>query len=550
MKRSGLDVLKRMVVLVGPLKGRMILAVCMGTLGHLCATFIPVFAGYAFLRAAHYPSILTLPLLCTCMVAMAAVRAVLRYAEQGCNHDIAFRLLALIRDRVFKALRRLCPAKLEGRNKGDLISLITSDIELLEVFYAHTISPICIAVLFTIVMVVYIGHYSFPLGLMALFSYLGVGLALPLLTTGSSALSAIRFREKAGWLNAVVLENVRGREEILDFDFVQERRQKMHDVTNDLLETQYELRTAEGRTAGYLGVMIYLFDLLFIIGAAVLQSRGQISFGNALTTSLALISSFGPVSALVALGSSLQPVIAAGSRVLDLLEEEPQTKEITDGENIVFAGARADHVSFGYDEEILHDVSAELEEGKIIGLCGKSGSGKSTLLKLFMRFYDTDKGRILVSDTDVRKVNTASLRANEAMMDQDTVLFHDTIRNNILVIKPDASEEELYEACRKASLHDFILSLPQGYDTPVGELGSTLSDGEKQRIGLARAFLHDAPFILLDEPVSNLDVLNEAVILKSLKDASDGRTILLVSHRPSSLRIADSVIELSSGRIS
>ena len=427
-KRSGFTVMARLIGLVKPLSGYMVLAILMGLVGHLCAAFITIFGGFAVLDLLGFATPVALKTTFICVLLFALVRGIFRYAEQSCNHFIAFKLLALIRDKVFRALRRLCPAKLEGRDRGDLISVITSDIELLEVFYAHTISPAAIA---------------------------------------------------------------------------------------------------------------------------ALVQRGKLTFDGALIAVLALFSSFGPTVALANLGATLQNTFAAGNRVLDILDEEPVVDEVSGQKEVEFTGAEAGHVAFSYGgENILSDVSVRFPEGSVVGIVGRSGSGKSTLLKLLMRFWDVQKGRVRLSGTDVSSINTGNLREMESFVTQETHLFHDSIKNNLRIAKLDATDDEIVAACKKAAVHEFIMTLPQGYDTPVGELGDTLSGGERQRLGLARAVLHDAPLMLLDEPTSNLDSLNEAVILKSLHEQCAGKTVVLVSHRASTMRIADTVYSVEHGRMS
>ncbi len=549
MRRSGMQVMMRLVGLVKPLAGFMVLAVAMGTLGHLCATFIPVFAGYSLLHAIRYPSILSMGWLMALMVLLAFARALLKYGEQACNHYIAFRLLALIRDRVFKALRRLSPAKLEGRDRGDLISLITSDVELLEVFYAHTISPVCIAIIYTVAMTAFIGAHSLALGMMAVFSYLAIGVALPMLTSQRSGKIGYLLRKESGALSSLVLDNMRGLREIIQYEKTDSRMNRMKEATDDLLLLQEEAKQVEGRNSAETGVLIYFFDVLFVIAAATLHGRGQISFGEALVTSLCFLSSFGPVSALAMLGSTLSNTIAAGNRVLDILDDVPLTKEITGMEEVSFNGAALKDVGFAYGtENILDRFSLDVPGGKAIGIFGPSGVGKSTVLKLLMRFWDVQQGSVEIAGRNVKQINTSNLRDMEGFMRQETYLFHDTIKNNIRIGRLNATDEEIKEACRKASIDEFIASLTNGYDTQVGELGDTLSSGEAQRIGLARVFLHDAPLILLDEPVASLDALNEGVILRSLKEETIGKTIVLVSHRASALRICNETISMESDR--
>ena len=530
-QRSGFSVMARLVGLVRPLVGYMLLAIAMGLLGHTCAALITVFGGYALLELLHFPIPLGLGALFACVLVFAVLRGAFRYAEQTCNHFIAFKLLARIRDQVFRALRRLCPAKLEGRDKGNLISVITSDIELLEVFYAHTISPAAIALLFSAGMSLFIGHYHWALGLLALAAYVTVGIIVPLVTSRCSKDTGLRCRTKAGELSAFVLDSLRGLPETVQYGQGTQRLAQMNAQTDALAQDAARLKRISGRNAAAANTVILLFDLAMLFTAAALCRTGRVGFDGVLIPTLALFSSFGPVVALANLGSTLQSTFAAGNRVLDILDETPAVAEVT-------------------GQMVLSDVSVTVPEHAIVGIVGRSGSGKSTLLKLLMRFWVVQQGSVHISDTDISAVNTANLRALEGFVTQDTHLFHDSIRSNLRIARPDATDAEIEAACRKAAVHDFICTLPQGYDTPVGELGDTLSGGERQRLGLARAFLHDAPFLLLDEPTSNLDSLNEAVILRALREERAGRTVVLVSHRASTMRIADMVYSVENGRMS
>ena len=533
----------RLIGLVKPLSGYMCLAIAMGLIGHLCAAFITVFGGYAILNVLKGQE---LSFLFAAVLVFSLARGFLRYAEQSCNHFIAFRLLALIRDQVFGALRHLGPAKLEGKDKGNLISIITSDIELLEVFYAHTISPICIAVLFSAVMVCFLGSYHVLLGLLALTAYATIGMLIPLVTSRMSGNDGLRFRTRSGDLSSFVLDSLRGLSETIQYGQGTRRMADMNARTDALSKDESRMKRTAGRNTAVTNTVILIFDLAMLFLSAAL-----VPFDGCLITTLALMSSFGPVIALAALGATLQNTFAAGNRVLDILEESPAVEEITGREEISFSGASAGQVTFAYREEpILDDFSLEIPEGAIIGITGRSGSGKSTLLKLFMRFWQVRQGEVRISGRSVEEINTADLRSMESFVTQETHLFHDSIRNNLRIAKLDATDDEIIAACKKASVHDFIMSLPRGYDTAVGELGDTLSGGERQRLGLARAFLHDGPFMLLDEPTSNLDSLNEAVILKSLREARRGRTVVLVSHRKSTMGIADRVYSVERGRMS
>lgn len=550
-KRSGFAVMGKLIGLVKPLTGYMILAIAMGLIGHLCASFITILGGYAVLNGLGFETPLSLTVLFVSVIAMAVLRAGLRYGEQACNHFIAFKLLALIRDKVFQALRRLCPAKLEGKDKGNLISVITSDIELLEVFYAHTISPAAIAFLFSLILCLFISSYHWGLGVLALCAYLVVGVAVPLLTSHLSGEDGMRFRTRSGEMSSYVLDSLRGLTETQQYGQGEKRLAEMNRRTDELARDEERMKRTAGRNTACTNTIILLFDLAMLFVSVVLYQRGMTGFDGVLIPTLALMSSFGPVVALANLGSTLQNTFAAGNRVLDILEEFPVVEEVTGRTDISFTGAAAENVTFAYGEEtILDHVSVEIPKDQIVGIVGRSGSGKSTLLKLFMRFWEPQRGEVKVSGRSVGDINTANLRNMESFVTQETHLFHDSIKNNLRIAKLDTTDGEIIAACKKASVHDFIMTLPQGYDTPVGELGDTLSGGERQRLGLARAFLHDAPFLLLDEPTSNLDSLNEAVILRSLREEGRGKTVVLVSHRASTMRIADTVYSVEHGRMS
>ncbi len=550
-KQSKAGILLRMLKLVKPLRRFMILAVLMGTLGFLCAQFIPVLGSFAVLYGLNIGIPLPITAVWILLIVTALLRALLKFGEQRTNHYIAFTLLAIIRDRVFQALRRLCPAKLEGRDKGDLISLITSDVELLEVFYAHTVSPICIAFLTELFMILFIGSYHWSLGLMALAAYIAVGVVLPLVISKRSGSLGDELRADNGRLAAYMLESIRGLDETIQYGGGAERLSGLTDMTVRLSEKQGGLNRLTGVNLALANSVILIFDIAMLILCAVLYGKGIVGFDGFLIPLIALMSSFGPVTALANLGTTLQATVASGARVLAVIDEEPETEDVTGKDEIGFSGASVENVTFSYgDERVLDKLTLAFPENKIIGIVGRSGCGKSTLLKLLMRFWHVNSGRAAVSGINVDEINTVNLRDMESYMTQDTQMFKDTIAGNIRIAKLDASQEEIEAACKKASIHDFIMTLPKGYETEVGELGETLSGGERQRIGLARAFLHDAPFMLLDEPTSNLDSLNEAIILRSLKEEAEGKTIVLVSHRKSTVRIADEVIGMKAGRIS
>ena len=548
-------VMWRMLGLAKPLAGWMVIAVACGVAGFCCATGIPVLAAAAALAVGGAaPATLPLAGVAAILAAMAVARGVLHFIEQRCNHYIAFRLLAHVRDLVFSALRRLTPAKLAGADRGDLVSTVTADVELLEVFYAHTISPICIAVLMACAMGVFLGTVAGVLpAALALGSYAVVGVLVPVLVSRSSGEGGQRSRDLAGSLSSFVLEGLRGLDEVLQYGAGARRLAELDERSDELIAAQRELRGRAAQGQAATTGLIMVLSCLQMILCIKLAAAGEVTAEGAVLATVATFSSFGPFVALANLGSTLQGTLAAGRRVIAILDEEPQVAEVPDGEGSHpgFDGVAAEHVGFSYGEErILDDVSVTVEPGQIVGVQGRSGSGKSTLCRLLMRFWDVDEGRVTLSGEDVRGVATSALRDAEALVEQDTYLFHDSIRDNLLVAKPDATDEELVAACRAASIHDFIESLPHGYETMVGELGETLSGGERQRLGLARAFLHDAPLLLLDEPTSNLDSLNEGQILRTLTEQRGQRAVVLISHRPSTMAIADKTYAMDSGRVS
>lgn len=615
-RRSAIAIMGSLIGLVKPLLHIMLAAILLGTVGYLCAIFLTILAGQVILHGlagcaagAGIPGIPEVVIKSTwlagtsvkgiiaVMILIAVLRGILHYVEQYCNHFIAFKLLAIIRHKVFAVLRKLCPAKLEGRDKGNLISIITTDIELLEVFYAHTISPIAIATLTSVIMVVFIGRYHVLAGVLALAAYLIVGVVIPLWNGKHGSQKGMEFRTEFGELNSFVLDSLRGLDETIQYNQGEKRKGQMSDCSRKLAGMQEDLSRMEGSQRSFTNLMILLASFGMLALTIHLYGKGEIGFDGILTCTIAMMGSFGPVVALSSLSNNLNQTLASGERVLSLLEEKPLVEEIPDGtefhavgrfndverqdeperitagmhvkgwkkdgayssdpekiekESVVgFTGAEVSHVTFAYEDEIiLDDYSLKLAPGKITGIHGSSGSGKSTLLKLLMRFWDVNEGNISVDNKDVREIPTRHLRNLESYVTQETHLFHDSIANNIAIAKSGATREEIMAAAKKASINDFIMTLPKGYDTEVGELGDTLSGGEKQRIGIARAFLHDSPLLLLDEPTSNLDSLNEGIILKSLKEDKANRTVVLVSHRTSTMKVADVVYEMENGRVS
>ena len=574
-RRSAIQIMGSLIGLVKPLLHIMLAAIILGTLGYLCAIFLTILAGQVIVHGLLTGVAgMTVPVekmwlvftpvktIITVMIVIAVLRGILHYVEQYCNHFIAFKLLAIIRHKVFASLRKLCPAKLEGRDKGNLISIITTDIELLEVFYAHTISPIAIATLTSIIMVICMGRYHWLAGLLALTAYLIVGVAIPMWNGKRGSQKGMEFRTSFGELNSFVLDSLRGLDETIQYGQGEKRKKQMTGQSKNLAEMQESLSKMEGSQRSFTNMVILLASFGMLALTIWLYAKGEMGFEGILTCTIAMMGSFGPVVALSSLSNNLNQTLASGERVLSLLEETPLVEEIPgdvdteESTDHTFTGAKAENVTFAYKvsetetDTILDHYSLTLQPGQITGIHGASGSGKSTLLKLLMRFWDVQEGSVSVDGADVRKIPTKHLRDMESYVTQETHLFHDSIANNIAIAKPGATREEIMEAAKKASIHDFIMTLPKGYDTEVGELGDTLSGGEKQRIGIARAFLHDAEMILLDEPTSNLDSLNEGIILKSLKESAEKKTVVLVSHRVSTMNVADVVYEMENGRIS
>jgi len=539
MRRSGIKVMMKLVGLVKPLAGYMILAILLGSVGNLTAAVIPIFGAWGILNPGSIKLVVTVLLVC------GISRGIFRYGEQLCNHYIAFKILAMIRHRIFEKLRELAPAKLEGKEKGNLISMITGDIEMLEVFYAHTISPIAIAVVNSVIMIVFIGRQHWSLGVVAGLGYLVIGAVIPLLCKGEGGAAGYEYRERLGRMNSFFLDSIRGLPEIMQFGMGVRRLEMLNGQTDEVEGYNKKLKDQEGNNKAVTESAIFIISTGMLVLGGILYFGQVIDFDAALLAFITMISTFGPVVALSSLSNNLFHTIASGNRILDLLEEEPLLHEINGCEPARFGKVQMSGIDFAYDtEKILENVDLQVQPGEIIGIHGKSGSGKSTLLKLFMRFYQPDSGTISINDRSIETINTPELRGMESYVTQETCLFHDSIRENIRIAKADASDEEVTEAAKKAAIHDFIINLPNGYDTNTGELGACLSGGEKQRIGVARAFLHDAPLVLLDEPTSNLDSLNEGVILKALETSRSDKTIILVSHRKSTMGIVDSLIEI------
>ena len=552
MRKNGFVVMGHLLKLVTPLAHIMAFTITMGTLGFLAAIFIMVLGAMGLVNLLNFDTHLSFSGILTALIVLAVARGALRYLEQMSGHYIAFKLLALLRDKVFSSLRRLAFVKLQDKQAGQLVSLVTNDIELLEVFYAHTIAPIMIAFFTSAILLLVFGPLSGWFVVVALAAYLTVGVILPIITTKLAREDGRRYRELVGEMNDFFLDSVRGMKEIQLFGYAKQRLDEIQQRSQKI-DTAFErIKDQEAKVRVYTEVAVSAFNIIMLFTGLILFSLDKIDFSAFLIGVILLMSSYGPVIALSNLSSNLLQTLASGERVLSLLAEEPELKDVESAIDLkeVFR-IDVENVSFAYGEEqILSDVSLSVKKGEILGIHGRSGSGKSTLLKLLMRFYDPKSGSIKINGETLPNINTRSLRDNMAYITQQTYIFNETIEENIRLARRDARLEEIMEAAKKASIHDFILSLPEGYQTKMTELGGNLSDGEKQRIGIARAFLHNAPIILLDEPTSNLDSLNEAMILKSLLNVKAEKLIILVSHRQSTMAICDQVIGIENGRMS
>ena len=550
-KRGKVRIMLELVKLTRPLLGVLACAVVLGVAGFLAAIGITVLATSALLDLEGQAHWIAAGVAAAAAVVCGVARGPLRYAEQLCNHYLAFRVLALVRDKVFAAMRRLAPAKLEGKEKGDLVSLVTADIELLEVFYAHTLSPAAIALAVSIIVLVFIGLQAPQLVGFAAFGFICVGVVVPWCSSRYTATGGLELRQQVGKMNSFVLDSLRGLSETLQFGAQKQRARELDERMASLACTERKLKGRSANALAVSGAVVLALDVAMIALAMLFVMQGTLEFGRAVMAAGTFMASFGPLLAVAALGSTLQQTLAAGSRVLDLLEEAPQTPEVTDGVDVsTFEGMAMHEVSFAYrDKKILSDIDVDIRPGRVMRIAGPSGMGKSTLLKLLMRFWDPQSGRVTISGLDLRDVNTASLRSQQGLMEQDTFLFASTIRENLLVAKADASDDELMAALEKAALRELVERLPQGLDTQLAELGDSLSGGERQRLGLARVFLQDAPLLLLDEPTSNLDALSEASVLKALQENRADKTVVIVTHRASAGAIADDTYTLSNGTL-
>lgn len=555
-RRNGFTIMAKLIVLVGSLAYIMLLAVVNGLLGYLAALGTTLFGAMGvaqIIDSSTFGSQVSVWLFVGLAVGSGVLRGILRYFEQYSNHNIAFKLLALLRDKIFNKLRKLAPAKIDNKNKGNLVAMITSDVEILEVFYAHTVSPVFIAITVSLTIFLFVGLFiNWYLAAVAICAYVVIGIVFPPIASKAMASSGVNYKKKFASFSSYFLDSIRGAKEIVVHNAVEDRKKNVDEQSEGLLSSLKIMKRATARITGSTELLVTIFLIITTIVGIVLAKNGTITAGKMIIGIVAIFGSFGPVIAIAALPSSLTLTFAAGDRLLNLLAEKPIVEDVTNKQNIEYKDVKVENVTFGYEEnvEVLKDISMHAGKGEIVGIVGASGCGKSTLLKLLLRFYPFNKGDISYNDISINDINTQSILSNVTMISQTTYLFDESIKENLRIAKADATEEEMKEACKVASIDDFISDLPQGYDTQVASAGNNLSAGEKQRVGLARAFLRGSELILLDEPTSNLDSINEGIILKSLLSMKGKRSIILVSHRKSTMAIADRIYKIENGNIS
>ncbi len=598
-RRSGFQIMKRLIIELKPLAPIMAITISMGVIGFLAAIAIASFGAIAIGTLIGDITFISFTGAMIVMALAAVFRGFLRYAEQLSGHYIAFKILYILRDKIFAKLRKLAPAKLEGQEKGNLISLITSDIELLEVFYAHTIAPISIAIitnklrklapaklegqekgnLISLItsdielLEVFYAHTIAPIsiaiitntiiaiilyminpwfGLLSVVFFLIVGFVIPYASSSLGKEAGVAYRNMFGECNNYILDSLRGLKEVLLFKNGEERLKEINSKSHRINESLDKIKEHEGIIRAITDLTIMIAILTFVGLGFYQYSVGNLSFTWMLVGIVIIASSFGPVVALSNLSNTLLQTFACAERLFDLIDEEPHVEEVLEGHEISGDSISYEDVTFAYPnrkEKIFDSTSVNIEKGDKIALIGESGIGKSTFVKLMMRFWDVNEGKIKLDNINIKEVSTNSIRNTQTLVSQETYLFNESILDNIRIGNINATKDEVIKAAKMASIHDFIETLPKGYDTKVGELGGNLSSGEKQRIGLARAFLSDGNVLILDEPTSNLDTLNEGEILKSIKENCEDKTIVLISHRKSTTAVCNKTYKLENSKL-
>lgn len=553
-RRNGFVIMSHLIVLLGSFIYVLLLAIVNGSIGQILAMGVTIFGSFGIAKTIN-PVVITMPwwLIITLTITCGVLRGILKYIEQYSNHYIAFKILAILRDKIFARLRILAPARLEGKKKGSIVSLITADIETLEVFYAHTVSPIFIALISCITVTLFVGIYtSWYLAIVAVIFYILIGIVSPLITSKLLSNTGVSYRAKFSDFNAYFMDSIKGVKDILLHNKQEMRMNEVNKKSTELLKETKTLKHKTSYSSAITESFITIGIFVSLLISIILFENNMLDLSLAVIGVVSISSSFGPVVSLAALPSNLTQTFASGDRVINLLKEEPEVYDVVDGKDFDFEKLEVKDLSFKYkddDNQVLNNINLDGSRGQIIGIVGKSGCGKSTLLNLLLRFYQKNNGTINYNNIDIDSINTNSLHKNVTMVSQSTYLFSDTIRENMKIAKEDATDEEIYQALKFASLDEFVLKLPEKLDTKVSETWDNISAGEKQRLGLARAFLSGSKVILLDEPTSNIDSINEGIILKALKDYKKDRLIILVSHRESTMAIADKIYHIENGAI-
>ena len=548
-------VIRRLLMMISPVFPTMLFSMLMGIIGNVFSITVMVGSALLFAKLLGMDTGISVTALVAAILVAALLRGIMRYLEQYSGHDAAFRLLALIRDKAYEALRRLAPAKLSDKSAGDIISTVMGDVEYIEVFFAHTIAPVVIGIIVSLGVLIFIGSYWAGFALILLAFQLLVGLVIPLYASKAGREDGRNYRKESANMGTFLLDSLHGMKELLLMNLGEQRLEEMKHRGMKLNREHGKLKRHEGRVTAMADLCVMLAITVILVISAIRCISGMMEPAEVLIVTVAASSSFGPLIALSSLSNSLLQTFAAAERLFALMDEKPPVEEIildNTTPKVKEGSVEYCNICFQYpkrEQVVVEKLDFKLDKGSLTALIGESGCGKSTLLHLLLRFWDVDSGSICVDENDIRKYELSKLRQGITLVSQQTWLFNESIEENIRLGKPEADTEEIITAAKRASIHEFIMSLPEGYGTRVGELGSRLSSGEQQRIGLARAFLRETPLVLLDEPTSSLDSLNEKAVLKTIRDEMKGKTVLLVSHRPSTIAVSDKVYRMREGYI-
>lgn len=550
--RSGFKVMSSLMMLLNSLVYIMLLAIFNGSLGFVSSMSVVIFGVVGIAKSFGENIALSYTAIFIIIGISGLLRGALRYCEQYSNHYIAFKLLATLRSKIFITLRALAPAKLDQKQKGGIISMITADIETLEIFYAHTISPIAIAFLVCTSIILVLGFYvNWFFALIAITTYLIIGVFVPMVTSKKLRNSSYKYRKEFTNLNSYMLESIEGLQELISFNAIPKRLSAIKSKSNHLLKSIKKQKIIVSKNNAIFDLLITFFIIITVVAVVLMHYYDNLSIGKLLIALSIIYTGFGPVIALANLPSTLSATFTSGNRILNLLEEKPIVNPVINANDIEFNELDINRLNFSYDNEIkiLKNINLNIKKGEVVGIIGPSGSGKSTLLKLIMRFHPVDANSIKLNNIDINDINSKNLHSNITMLNQNTYLFNMSIRDNLLLANPDASEKEIIDACKKADIHNFIIEQEKAYDTEITSLAQNISAGQKQRLGLARALLTNSSLILLDEPTSNVDILSEKEILNAINKIKKDKAIIIVSHRPTTMSVADRVYKMKNNQI-